>query len=56
MLDPIDIKDHCLSIVVNKLRPGQPYHIKWLGHELYLFLNEEGSEDEQIINIYLVDE
>ena len=56
MPDPIDIKDQCLSIVVNELHPGQPYHFKWLGHEMYLFLNEKESEDEQIINIYITEE
>jgi hypothetical protein len=53
MIDPIDIKDKCLSIAPNKLDPGKPYHFKWLDHDLYLFLNEEGNEEEDTINIYV---
>ena len=56
MLDPIDIKDQCLSINVNELHPGRPYHFKWLEHDMYLFLNEEESEEEQIVNIYVTNE
>ena len=56
MSDLIDIKDMCLRINVDKLHPGQPYHFKWLGYDMYLFLNEEESEEEDIINIYVTDE
>ena len=54
--DPIDIKDMCLSINVSKLHPGQPYHFKWLDHDLYLFLNEEETDDKDIINIYVTED
>jgi hypothetical protein len=56
MSDHIDIKDMCLSINVSKLHPGQPYHFKWLDHDMYLFLNEDEPEDDDIINIYVTDE
>ena len=56
MIDPIDIKDQCLSIIVDELHPGRPYNFKWLGHNFYLFLNEEESDDLQKINIYVADE
>jgi hypothetical protein len=56
MTDPIDIKDKCLSIALQHLDPGKPYHFKWLDHDLYLFLNEEGNEEEDMINIYLTEE
>jgi len=56
MTDPIDIKDKCLSIALKQLDPGKPYHFKWLNHDLYLFLNEEGNEKEDMINIYLTEE
>ena len=56
MTDPIDIKDQCLSIVVDELHPGRPYNFNWLGRDLYLFLNEEESENSLIINIYIADE
>jgi hypothetical protein len=55
MTDPIDIKDMCLSIAVNELHPGQPYHFKWVGHNMYLFLNKEES-DEPVINIYITED
>lgn len=56
MSDSIDIKDMCLSINVDKLHPGRPYHFKWLNYDMYLFLNEDKSEDENIINIYVTNE
>jgi hypothetical protein len=56
MTDPIDIKDKCLSIALQHLVPGKPYHFKWLDHDLYLFLNEEGNEEEDMINIYITEE
>ena len=55
MTDPINIKDKRLSISLKDLDPGTPYNFKWLGHDLYLFLNEEGN-DEDMINIYITDE
>jgi hypothetical protein len=56
MIDPIDIKDQCLSIIIDELDPGRPYNFQWLGHDLYLFLNKEESDDTQIINIYITEE
>ena len=56
MTDPIDIRDKCLSILPNQLDTGKPYHFKWLGYDLYLFLNEEGKEEEDVINIYVTED
>jgi hypothetical protein len=56
MTDPIDIKDKCLSIALNQLDPGKPYHFRWLDNDLYLFLNEEGTEKIDMINIYVTEE
>jgi hypothetical protein len=55
MDDPIDIKDKCLSISIKDLDPGTPYNFKWLGKDMYLFLNEE-ENDEDMINIYITEE
>ena len=55
-LDPIDIRDKCLSIIVNELHPGRPYHFKWIGQDMYLFLTEDNSDNQQILNIYITND
>jgi hypothetical protein len=56
MTDPIDIKDQCVSISIEDLRPDQPYHFRWLGYDMYLFLDKDNLENKPFINIYQTDD